>query len=65
MLVVGPRDAEAGTVSVRDRLEGDLGPMPFDQANDKLRQEIAERTVRQKFDNDGPGLGDRGSDNEY
>ncbi len=27
MLVVGPRDAEAGTVSVRDRIAGDLGAM--------------------------------------
>ena len=29
MLVVGPRDAEAGTVSVRRKGEGDLGAMPL------------------------------------
>lgn len=28
MLVVGPKDAEAGTVSVRSRDAGDLGAMP-------------------------------------
>jgi len=32
MLIVGPRDAENGTVSVRDRVEGDLGAMPLAQA---------------------------------
>ena len=30
MLVVGPRDAEAGNVSVRERAAGDLGAMPLD-----------------------------------
>ena len=28
MLVVGDKDRDAGTVAVRDRLEGDLGTMP-------------------------------------
>ena len=28
MLVVGPKDAEAGTVSVRSRDAGELGAMP-------------------------------------
>ncbi len=31
MLVVGDRDMESGTVSVRHRAEGDLGAMDFDQ----------------------------------
>jgi threonyl-tRNA synthetase len=31
MLVVGGRDQEAGTVSVRDRTRGDLGAMPLDK----------------------------------
>lgn len=31
MLVVGGRDAEARTVSVRDRTRGDLGAMPLDE----------------------------------
>ncbi|HMO14963.1 MAG TPA: threonine--tRNA ligase [Pirellulaceae bacterium] len=46
MLVVGPRDAEAGTVSVRDRVEGDLGPMTVEAAINKLAQEVAEKTVK-------------------
>ena len=29
MLVVGDRDQQAGTVSVRDRRQGDLGPQPL------------------------------------
>ena len=31
MLIVGPKDAEGGTVSVRSRDKGELGAMPFDQ----------------------------------
>ncbi|MBX3192271.1 MAG: threonine--tRNA ligase [Labilithrix sp.] len=31
MLVVGPKDAESGSVSVRSRDKGELGAMPFDQ----------------------------------
>src|SRR6185436_297813 len=46
MLVIGPRDAEQGTVSLRDRLEGDLGAMSIDAAIAKLQAEIAARTVR-------------------
>src|SRR5207237_9279732 len=49
MLVVGPRDAEAGTVSVRDRWEGDLGAMPIDQAIARLKDEIATRRVRKTY----------------
>ncbi len=36
MLVVGPRDAEQGTVSVRDRIEGDLGPMTTEAGDRKI-----------------------------
>jgi threonyl-tRNA synthetase len=51
MFVVGPRDAENGTVSVRDRVDGDLGAMSVDAAIARLQQETAERTVRQVFSN--------------
>lgn len=47
MLVVGEKDAENGTVTVRDRIDGDLGAMPLDEAIAKLKQEIADKTVRQ------------------
>ncbi len=47
MFVVGPRDAEQGTVSVRDRIEGDLGSMPLATAIDKLQEEVRTKRVRQ------------------
>lgn len=47
MLVVGGRDAEAGTVAVRDRLEGDLGAMPVAEAVARLKAEVDERRIRQ------------------
>jgi len=47
MLVVGGRDAENGTVSLRDRIEGDLGAMPVDDALSKLQLEVANRSIRQ------------------
>jgi threonyl-tRNA synthetase len=47
MAVVGPKEAEAGAIALRDRIDGDLGAMPFDQAMQKLLAEIANRTIRQ------------------
>jgi threonyl-tRNA synthetase len=47
MLIVGPRDAENGTVSVRDRVEGDLGAMSVPEAIAKFQQEVSEKRVRQ------------------
>ena len=46
MLVVGPRDVEAQTVSVRDRVSGDLGAMPVEALVEKLVKEIAEKALR-------------------
>jgi threonyl-tRNA synthetase len=64
MFIVGGREMENNQVSVRDRIDGDLGAMSVEAAIDKLRQEVADRTVRQTFGGDA-GLGDRGSRNEY
>jgi threonyl-tRNA synthetase len=47
MFVVGPRDAESGAVSVRDRIDGDLGAMPLTDAIERLKKEVADRVVRQ------------------
>jgi threonyl-tRNA synthetase len=58
MYIIGGREAEEGKVSVRDRLEGDLGPMPVDQAMDKLKTEIRDKTIRQVAK--GQGVGVRG-----
>lgn len=64
MMIVGPRDAENGTVSLRDRLDGDLGPMSVDEVIRKLLGEVAERTVRKTFGGSA-GFTDRTADNEY
>jgi threonyl-tRNA synthetase len=45
MLVVGPKEAEAGTVSVRHRSKGDLGPKPLAEAVSALRQEADSRAT--------------------
>ncbi len=64
MLVVGPRDAESGTVSLRDRLEGDLGAMPIDQAISRFQQEIAGRRVRKTYSGSA-GVEGKATGNEY
>ncbi|MCH7727946.1 MAG: threonine--tRNA ligase [Planctomycetes bacterium] len=64
MLIVGPRDQENETVSVRDRIDGDIGALKVDAAIVRLQDEIAARTVRQTFGGNA-GLGERGSRNEY
>ena len=65
MFVVGEKDRDAGTVAVRDRLEGDLGPLPLDAAIAKLRAEIDAKTVRQVAARQPVALADRDSQNEY
>lgn len=47
MLVVGPKDQQQGGVSVRDRLEGDLGFMTIQSALQKLTEERDRRVIRQ------------------
>jgi len=64
MMIVGPRDAENGTVSVRDRVEGDLGAMPVAQAIARFQKEVDQKTVRQVYKNDAPGGGSNAK-NEY
>jgi threonyl-tRNA synthetase len=65
MFVVGEKDRDAGTVAVRDRLEGDLGAMPLAEAIGKLQQEIAAKTVRQVAAAEVVGVSDRESQHEY
>jgi threonyl-tRNA synthetase len=64
MFVVGQREMEADSVAVRDRLEGDQGVLTVAAAIEKLRQEVADRTVRKTFSGSA-GLGERSSTNEY
>ncbi len=65
MLVVGPRDAEQGTVSVRDRIDGDLGAMPLAEAIAKLKAEVADKIVRQVAQKPAAVLAERGEAHEY
>jgi threonyl-tRNA synthetase len=46
MLVIGGKEAESGTVSVRHRSKGDLGPRPLEQFVADLRDEVDSRAIR-------------------
>ena len=46
MFIIGGREAEEEKVALRDRLEGDLGAMPLEQAIEKLNTEIRDKTIR-------------------
>ena len=65
MFVVGERDRDSRSVSVRDRLEGDLGSIPLDAAIAKLRDEIAAKTVRQVAARQPVAVPDCATENEY
>ncbi|HVW38966.1 MAG TPA: threonine--tRNA ligase, partial [Pirellulales bacterium] len=66
MLVIGEKDMAAGTVSVRDRIAGDLGAMPVAAAIAKLQAEVADKTVRQAAPAPNAGLSAAGKQaNEY
>ncbi len=45
MLVVGGKEAEAGTVSVRHRSKGDQGPKPLAEVVEALQKEVESRLV--------------------
>ena len=47
MLVVGAKEVETGTVSYRDRIDGDLGALGLDEAIRRLKAEVDARTIRQ------------------
>ena len=47
MLVVGPKDQQQGGVSVRDRIDGDLGFLSLQGAIAKLTEERDGRVIRQ------------------
>ncbi|MGA2030968.1 MAG: threonine--tRNA ligase [Thermoguttaceae bacterium] len=64
MFVLGAREAEAGQVALRDRLEGDLGAMALPAAIARLQDEVRARTVRQVAKGSA-GLGGRGQGREY
>jgi threonyl-tRNA synthetase len=49
MLILGGREMESGIVSLRDRLQGDLGAMDLETVVEKLREEVASKTVRMRM----------------
>jgi len=65
MLVVGGREAEQGTVAVRDRIDGDLGAMAVEAAIQKLLTEVSDKVVRKVAGRALATLGDKGAANEY
>ncbi|GAB6164781.1 threonine--tRNA ligase [Thermostilla marina] len=48
--VVGSREAENGTVALRDRIEGELGALPIEDVVARLQEEIAAKRIRTKAD---------------
>jgi threonyl-tRNA synthetase len=65
MFIVGEKDMAAGTVSVRDRIDGDLGALPTDAAVDKLQQEVRAKTIRQQAKLVSAGLAGEREQNQY
>ena len=56
MIVAGPKDESQGGVSLRDRLEGDLGFMTLEAAIQKLTDERDSRQIRQVVKNTFQGF---------
>jgi threonyl-tRNA synthetase len=69
MLVIGQKEAEQGTVTVRDRLDADhQQTIPVAQALEQLLTEVRERRIRQTQKPPPPssmGAGDDTPENEY
>jgi threonyl-tRNA synthetase len=47
MLVVGEKEQSAGTVAVRDRIDGDLGAMSVAEVISRFTDEVREKRIRQ------------------
>ena len=46
MLLVGDKDIEGGTVSIRDRRDGDIGSMSIEEFIAKITEEVANKTIK-------------------
>jgi threonyl-tRNA synthetase len=46
MLVVGEKEQSAGTVAVRDRVDGDLGALPLAEVVKRLTEEVRDKRIR-------------------
>ena len=47
MLVIGEKEQAAGTVAVRDRVDGDLGAKPVSEVLENLQREVGEKRICQ------------------
>ena len=66
MFVLGEREADSGQVAVRDRIDGDLGAMPLEEAIARLNAEVQERRIRQVVKPPPPAAAPEGGpENEY
>ena len=65
LVIIGEQDRDNGTVALRDRLEGDLGAQPLEEALAHLQKEIAEKRVRQVAESATADLGGKAVGNEY
>jgi threonyl-tRNA synthetase len=46
MLIVGEKEVASGTVAVRDRVDGDLGPKPVDEVLALFEAEVSRKSIR-------------------
>ncbi len=46
MLLVGDKDIEGGTVSIRDRRDGDIGSMSIEEFIAKITEEVKNKTIK-------------------
>jgi threonyl-tRNA synthetase len=60
MLVVGEKEQAAGTVAVRDRVDGDLGALALAELIKRLSEEVREKRIRQVVTGSA-GLSDTGA----
>jgi threonyl-tRNA synthetase len=60
MLVVGEKEKDAGTVAVRDRVDGDLGAKPIAEVLEIFKKEVDEKRIRQ-VSTASAGLDERGA----
>jgi threonyl-tRNA synthetase len=60
MLVVGDKEQTAGTVAVRDRVDGDLGAMALGEFIRRAEEEVREKRIRQ-VSTGSAGLADTGA----
>jgi threonyl-tRNA synthetase len=65
MFVVGGREMEEGTVSIRDRIDGDVGALPVAGALARLKEEIDTKKIRQVAKSFKPAPAAAATDNEY